>query len=519
MNEHGNEAVVPTSGDAALKLRGVSKSFAGVTVLRDVDLAIRPSSVHALAGHNGSGKSTLIKTLAGFHAPDTDVTATSFGRPFALGDHGAAAKAGLRFVHQDLGLVDQLSTVDNLALGSGFPCRGVGTIRWREAARRATEAMSALGYDVDVAMPVGLLSASERTGVAIARALERWSGEPAVVVLDEPTAAMPTSEVHRLFDTVGRLRTQGLGILYVTHHLDEILTLANDVTVLRNGRVVMSRPAAGLAHDDLVTAIVGRELVSIMQPHTATEQASHRAMIKVEDLHTPGVRGASFSVAAGEIVGIAGVTGSGRDDILPAIAGAINRDGTVRIGTTTIPAGRPAAALRAGLGFVPANRRRAGVLPAFDAGKNLTVSDLRRHARFGLLNHRAEREEARDWLTRLNVLPTDPRAPILTLSGGNQQKVMIGRWMRRRPMVFALDEPTQGVDIGARQTIYQSLRQAAEAGNAVLISSSDSDELAANCQRVIVFARGTIVAELSGPQLEAEHIDAASLDHRTEVSA
>lgn len=507
-------------GPPALEVRGVTKSFAGVLVLRDVNLVIRPSSVHALVGHNGSGKSTLIKALAGFHSPDAVVTGTAFGRPFLLGDHAAASRAGLRFVHQDLGLVEQLSTVENLALGPGYPRRAGGTIRWRDATRRTAAAMSALGYEVDVTLPVGALSASERTAVAIARALERWSGEPSVVVLDEPTAAMPTSEVRRLFATVERLREQGLGILYVTHHLDEILELADDVTVLRNGSVVMSRPAAGLTHDGLVTAIVGRELASTMHTHVAAEVSpSHQAVLEIEDLSTPHVRGATFSLAAGEIVGLAGVTGSGRDEMLPAIFGAIGRTGTVRIGGTEVPAGRPRAAIKAGLGFVPANRRRAAVLPAFDAAQNITVSGLRRHVRWGLLDHRREDADAREWLDRLDVLPAVPRAPILTLSGGNQQKVMIGRWLRRRPSIFALDEPTQGVDIGARQTIYQALRQAAEAGDGVLISSSDSDELAATCHRVIVFARGRIVAELTGAQLEAQHIDAVSLDARGEGAA
>ena len=505
-------------GEPALQVRGVSKSFAGVKVLNDVDLVVGSSSVHALTGHNGSGKSTLIKALAGFHGPDSDVTGRAFGQTFAVGDHASASRAGLRFVHQDLGLVEQLSTVENLALGPGYPCRPIGTIRWREATRRTASAMLALGYDVDVCAPVGLLSASERTGVAIARALERWSGEPAVVVLDEPTAAMPTAEVRRLFATVERLRAQGLGIVYVTHHLDEILEIADEVTVLRNGSVVLARRAAGLTHENLVTAIVGRELV--VEPNAAAAKStSSPPALHVDSLRTASVLGASFSIAAGEIVGVAGITGSGRDDLVPAIAGAIGRTGTVRIGGAAVAAGRPRAAINAGLGFVPANRRRAGILPAFDAGHNLTVSGLRPHVRCGLLNHRRENAEASGWLSRLDVLPTDPRAPILTLSGGNQQKVMIGRWLRRQPIIFALDEPTQGVDIGARQTIYQSLRQAAEQGSGVLISSSDTDELAANCHRVLVFARGRIEAELTGSQLDAQHIEAVSLNPRGEVTA
>lgn len=500
---------------AALEVRGVRKSFAGVPVLRDVDLIVRPASVHALAGHNGSGKSTLIKLLAGYHVPDDDVTATSFGHPFPLGDHAAASNAGIRFVHQDLGLVEQLNTVENLALGMGFPRRPGGTIRWAEATRRARAAMTALGYDVDVRLPVGRLTASERTGVAIARALQRWSGSPAVVVLDEPTAAMPAPEVDRLFEAIARLREQGLGILFVTHHLDEILAIADEVTVLRNGEVAMSTGARELTHKDLVTAIVGRELASRMESNPQAHiVASPRTALAVDNLRTPHIDAASFTVGAGEIVGLAGIAGSGRDELLPAIAGVIGRAGTVHIGGRTVPPRRPRAAIRSGLGYVPANRRGAAVLPTLDAAANLTVSGVRRYVRLGLLDHRAEADDSRAWFGQLDVSPPNPHAPILTFSGGNQQKIMVGRWLRCELRVLALDEPTQGVDVGARQALYLALQRAAQAGNGVLISSSDADELAAICHRILVFTRGCVIAELTGEQLQAGHIDALSLDER-----
>lgn len=494
----------------ALSVRGVCKSFAGVTVLDDVDLTIGAGKVRGLLGHNGSGKSTLIKALAGYHAPDTNVVGQTFGHGFALGDSGAASRAGLRFVHQDLGLVDQLSTVDNLALGAGYPLRGV-KIRWREATRRSQEVMSGLGYQVDVEAPVGALTASERTGVAIARALQDWTGAPSVVVLDEPTASMPAPEVARLFEAVNRLRASGLGILYVTHHLDEILELADDVTVLRNGRVVMSQPVTGLTHGDLVKAIVGRELAA----STATKPpvaATGGPALSVGHLSTRHLHSVSFDVAAGEIVGIAGIAGSGREELLPALAGAAVRTGTMRVQDRAVPAGSPRAAIRAGLGLVPADRRRSAVLATFDVTGNLTVSDVRRYSTLGWLRRRAEITDARAWLDELEVATPGVGAPILTLSGGNQQKVMVGRWLRRRPAVLALDEPTQGVDIGARQTIYRALRDAASNGRGVLISSSDGDELAAICHRVLVLARGRVVAELSGDELTGHQIDVLSLN-------
>lgn len=520
MNGGGRSVVAAATGDVALEVRGVRKSFAGVPVLRDVDLVIRPSSVHALAGHNGSGKSTLIKALAGFHSPDSEVTTVSFGRPFLLGDYAAASRAGLRFVHQDLGLVEQLDTVDNLALGAGFPLRLGGTIRWREATRRARSALAELGYDFDVRVPVGLLSAAERTGVAIARALQRWSGRPSVIVLDEPTAAMPAPEVDRLFGAIRRLRDQGLGILYVTHHLEEILALADEVTVLRNGEVVMSREVRGLIHKDLVTAIVGRQLAASMDNNPqANVGPAPRRVLEVEDLRTAHIHGVSLSVGAGEIVGLAGISGSGRDEVLPAIVGGIGRGGTIRVGEVVVPPRRPRAAIRAGLGFVPANRSRSALLPDFNAATNLTISSVQRYVRLGLLNHRSEVEDSLAWFHQLDVKPSNPRAPILTLSGGNQQKIIVGRWLRCVPHILALDEPTQGVDVGARQTIYLSLQQATERGGGVLISSSDSEELAAICHRVIVIVGGRIVAELTGTQLEAGSIDLICLEEQAGVRA
>lgn len=506
---------VPDALPPALELRVVRKSFAGVTVLHGVDLVVRPATIHALVGHNGSGKSTLIKALAGFHAPDEEVTASVFGTSFRLGDYASAAHAGVRFVHQDLGLVDQLSTVDNLGLGPGYPLRPWGTIRWREAAKRAANEMRSLGYAFDVTAPVGTLSAAERTAVAIARALESWSGQPSVIVLDEPTAAMPAPEAQRLHDTMLRLREQGLGIVLVSHHLDEVLKLSDDITVLRNGHVVATRSAEGLTHGELVSLIVGQDLAKASRaPAASILPGAAKTVFEVKDLSTDAVHGLSFTVCAGEIVGIAGITGSGRDQLLPALAGDTDRVGEVRLDGALLPPRKPRAAIRAGLGFVPADRRRAAVLPSFGAGANLTVSGMRQHVRLGLLNHRAEQDEQQQWFDALDVRPAKVRAPILTFSGGNQQKVIVGRWLRRRPRLLALDEPTQGVDIGARHTIYAAIHRAADAGAGVLVSSSDSEELVEICDRVLVLVDGRNVAELSRPTLAASDLDALSLGEK-----
>lgn len=500
---------------AALSVSGVSKSFNGTTVLHDVALEVRPASVHALVGHNGSGKSTLIKILAGYHRPDHAVEGRVFGEVVQLGDHQSADDAGVRFVHQDLGLVDALSAVDNLALGAGYLTRGRAVIDWRRSSERTREIIGSLDFDFDVHRPVGELGAAQRAGVAIARALQDWSGKRAVIVLDEPTAAMPAKEAQTLFRAVRRLREQGLGVVYVTHHLNEVHDLADEVTVLRGGRVVTTRPAAELTHDGLVDLILG-DAASVPAPTSAPAPGSPRRVgggvaLEAKDLAAAGLSGFSLTIRVGEIVGIAGVDGSGRGSVLPAIAGVIPRSGSLTIGGVGVPPGRPSRAIRAGLGPVPADRLRRAVVPDLDVTANLSLASLESFRRFGLVNSQAERRDAADWLSRLTVDLAKAHDPILTLSGGNQQKVMVGRWLRRQPKVIALDEPTQGVDVGARRQIYSLLRDATRSGSAVLMVSSDSEELAAECDRVIVLAHGRILGELAGSQLTAQSLDSLAL--------
>lgn len=494
----------------ALEFEGITKSFNGVTVLEGAHLVVRPGTVHALVGHNGSGKSTLIKLLAGYHRPDRPASGRAFGESFQLGDHHGAEVAGLRFVHQDLGLVDALDTVDNLALGSGYP-RRAGLISWPEAVRRTRTVLETLGYDFDVTRPVGTLSASQRTGVAIARALQDWSGKRSVIVLDEPTAAMPAQDVGSLFRAVRALRDRGLGVVYVSHHLHEVLDLADDVTVLREGHVVSSRPAAGLTHDSLVELIVG-SAIERSSTHARKSVVGERApALSLRNFAAGTVSGLDLDVQAGEIVGVVGVDGSGRDAILPAVAGLEPHDGEVWVSGRLVRSGRPRAAMRAGTGYVPADRLRNGVVPALDVVSNLTISGLAPYRRLGLVSRRAEDEDARAWLGRVGVLEDKSRVPILTLSGGNQQKVMVGRWLRREPALLALDEPTQGVDVGARELIYRLLREAAASGRGVLVASSSSDEVLDLCHRVVVMAHGSAVADVPCSEISEERLNTLAL--------
>lgn len=496
----------PVAAKPALALSGLSKTFGATAALREVALTVRAGEIHALLGHNGSGKSTLIKILAGFHGPDAPVSCATPDGTFPIGDHAAARAAGLRFVHQDLGLVDTLDTVDNLALDGEYIRRRGGLVNWRACRQRAEEMLAGLGYELPVRQPVGRLTPGRRTGVAIARALQDGGGPVRLLVLDEPTAAMPASDAERLFQVLTRLRDRGVGILLVTHHFDEVFAMADRVTVLRDGQVVSTRPVKELSPDSLVEMMIGAETAVAENRRSASPTRPGRIALSVSGLECDGVDNASLDVRRGEIVGIAGIEGSGRSELLEAIAGNRRRSGRVAIASKAVTGNRPHAARQAGLGFVPANRPRHSLFPSHDVTANITAPGLSGYLRAGLVNRRAEVAEAETWVEQLGIRPSDPRALIHSLSGGNQQKAVIARWLAREPEVLVLSEPTQGVDIAARESIYDGIQLAAETG-AVLIGSSDSAELARICDRVLVMHRGKVTAELSGDELSEQKID------------
>ncbi len=498
----------PTAAPA-LAARGLSMAFGGQQVLHAASLTVDAGEVHALVGHNGSGKSTLVKILAGVYTPLPSAEIAVGGRTIAAGDPQASYAAGLRFVHQDLGLVDTLDVVDNVLFGTSYPLRRGGRIDWSAARRAVSEILEQLGYRVNVRAPVARLSVADRTGVALARALYAPRGRASLVVLDETTAALAAAGVDHLFDAVRRLTDLGLGVLYISHRLDEVFAIADRTTVLRDGRVVAVERVGDLDEDRLIELIVGRGLD---RPAAArAPEATRPAALTVRGLSAGGVRRADFDLGAGEILGIAGLDGSGRDSVAPALFGAIPRRGVVRVGGRPVAAGRPDLAIRAGIGLLPADRLRNGLFGRLSGAANLTVSDLPTRVRFGPLDRSRERAIATDWFERLDVRPRDPALPVQSLSGGNQQKVLLGRSLRLDPDVLLLDEPTQGVDVGAVDRIHALLRAAAADGAGVLVCSSDSNELARLCDRVLVFTNGVIRAELVGAELSVHAIDAAAL--------
>ncbi|MCW2761476.1 MAG: Monosaccharide-transporting ATPase [Marmoricola sp.] len=510
------QAVTP-----ALAARNLSKTFNAVTVLSSVDLTIAPGEIHALLGENGSGKSTFIKILAGYHKPDAGGELLIDGQEVSLGSADSAYSAGCRFVHQDLGLVETSSVLDNLFLNRGFPSRW-GTISGREARRLAREQLARVGLTVDPRTPVAALSPALKTGVAVARALLVDESVTAkLLVLDEPTATLPDNEVRHLLEIVRRVAGQGIGVLYVTHRLDEVFQLAHNVTVLRDGRKAATEPVTALDRKRLINLLVGREFEEIHAVAETLHEEKGAAVLEVEGLHAGVVRGISFTCHPGVVVGIAGITGSGRETLLGSLFGAHRREaGTVQVDGTAVAALKPARAMKAGVAYLPPDRKALGGFMDFTARENLTLCDLSPFWGRLHLHRRREVAEARDWFERLEVRPAGGHNQLLaTFSGGNQQKVLFGKWLRRHPKVLLLDEPTQGVDVGAKAGLHRLLLGAAEGGAVVVVSSSDVDELAALCHRVIVLRDGQVAADLSGGAVSVANIARECLGADNKVGA
>jgi ribose transport system ATP-binding protein len=501
---------VPSAVPVRMAVRNASKTFGYQRVLKSVDLEIRAGEVHALLGHNGSGKSTLVKLLAGYHAPDPGAELAIDGHTIELGSATAADQAGIRFVHQDLGLIESLDTVDNVFLGVPFPHRHGGRIDWAAARREAAAVLAELGFQFDLSLPVRSLTPAQRTAVAVARATRERDPASRVVVFDEPTAALPANEVETLFALIRALQARDLAILYISHHLDEIFELADRVTVLRDGVVVDSEPVSEVSEQQLVRAIVGQDPGSGPVSVRRGRDAAAASVLTLSQLHTRRLTEVSLEVHAGEIVGVAGIDGSGREELASAVFGAIGRRGEVRVAGRDLPALRPDVAVRLGAGFVPSDRVAEASLSSMSVQENLTIP--RPPTRLGgLLDRAMERTDAESWIERLAIRPPRSTATMATLSGGNQQKVVIARWLRLSPKLLVLDEPTKGVDVGAVGAIWELLRTAADSGLAALVCSSESEELAARCDRVFILRRGRLVAELSGDELTADQIDSLSL--------
>jgi ribose transport system ATP-binding protein len=498
---------VSATAEPLLTIRGLSKTFPGCVALDRFDLDVDRGEVMALVGQNGCGKSTFIKVLSGFHHPDAGAEVRFADGELKLGDAGAAGGLGIHFVHQDLGLLDDLSAAENLAVGAGFTTRRGGLISWRRLRRRTADALATLGYGFDVTVPVSRLSPSQRVGVAIARALCRDDAHPlTLLVLDEPTASMPQAEVDLLFAAIRRLRAAGTTTLFVSHRLDEVFAIADRVTVVRDGRRVAVSHVSALDHRTLVEQILGRP-AELAADHVPAARRND-AVLSVRGLRGRQLLHLDLDLHAGEVLGVTGLTGSGREEVAPLLFGAEpRRGGTIEIDGR--PTGRhsPAKAKRLGMAMVPANRRTSAVIPGGTVRENLTLTRVRTRPGAWFISQRAERAEVQGWLGSLQVTPRDGERSILALSGGNQQKVLLARWLRLQPRIVILDEPTQGIDVGTKPEIYALLRRLAAGGAGVIICSTDNEELIAATDRVVVLAGGTARAELGGGSLTVDRLN------------
>lgn len=481
-----------------LRVDDIVKTFPGLTALNGVSLTVAPREIVALVGHNGSGKSTLVKVLAGVYEQDSGTVELA-----AAGGPDEAATR-IHFIHQDLALIGELTAVENMNVANVW---GLGALRNhddRAQRARARDLISRFGEEFDLDVPVKRLTPAQRAIVAIARALDGWSHDANVLVLDEPTESLSRSEVDVLFAAVKRLAGSGAGVVFISHRLDEVLELADRVVVLRNGNLVADEAAATIDHDRLVELITGTSAHQISDSKAPVTGAP--PVISVRGMEGGGVRGLDLDVAAGEIVGVAGVLGAGREDVPALLFGA--RPSTARSYTVMGHdhlAPSPGRSIRRGLAYVPADRAGLGSIADFAARENITLPHLRSVAtRTGLIRSSTETAEAERLVREFDVKPPRPEQKFKAFSGGNQQKIVMAKWLRADPKVLLLEEPTQGVDIGAKAAIYESIEAAASRGTAVVVSSSDEKELLRLCHRVIVLRQGRQVADLSGDQL-TEH--------------
>ncbi|MBM9509282.1 sugar ABC transporter ATP-binding protein [Actinacidiphila acididurans] len=487
-----------------LALEGVSKSFGAVRALRDVSLELYAGEAHALAGENGAGKSTLIKTLAGVHRPDAG-TVLLDGTPVVFHGPADARDAGVAVIYQEPTLFPDLSIAENIFVGRQ-PRRSFGRVD-HKAVREATAALfRRLGVDLDPEQPARGLSIADQQLVEIAKAL---SFDARVLIMDEPTAALTGSEVARLFGVVRALREAGAAVLFISHRLEEVFALCQRVTTLRDGAWVASEPVAGLGEDDLVRRMVGRDLDELYPKQDA---AVGDVALRVRRLTREGVfTDVSFEVRHGEIVGLAGLVGAGRSEVARAVFGVDRWDaGAAEVDGRPLKPGAPSLAMAAGLALVPEDRRAQGLVMDMSIERNINLTGLRTTARAGLMNRGAERSRALDWAVRLQVKYARLADMVGTLSGGNQQKVVLAKWLATDPRVLIVDEPTRGIDVGTKAEVHRLLSQLAADGVAVLMISSDLPEILGMADRVLVMHEGRLTADIPRERATEETVMAAA---------
>lgn len=496
-----------------LALEGVSKSFGNVRALQGVDLALHAGEAHALAGENGAGKSTLIKILGGVHTPEAG-TVRLDGSDVVFAGPADARDAGIAVIYQEPTLFADLSIAENIFMGRQ-PRRALGRID-HDAVREATAAlMRRLAVDLDPDRPARGLSIADQQIVEIAKAL---SFDARVLIMDEPTAALTGTETARLFSVVETLRAEGAAVLFISHRLEEIFRLCRRVTTLRDGRLVATEALEGLTEDDLVRRMVGRDLDELYPKQETTPGA--RALT-VRRLTREGVfHDVSFEVRRGEIVALAGLVGAGRSEVVQAVFGVDRADaGQVEVDGKALKAGSPTAAMDAGVALVPEDRRQRGLVMEMSIERNIALTGLDRLGNAGMVRRSLERSRAADWAVRLRLKYNRLTDSAGVLSGGNQQKVVLAKWLATEPGVLIVDEPTRGIDVGTKAEVHRLLNSLAEEGIAVLMVSSDLPEVLGMADRVLVMHEGRLVAEIPRAEATEESVMAAATGRTTKEAA
>ncbi len=494
--------------DTLLRVTNVSKSFAGVQALKDVSFELRPDEVHALVGENGAGKSTLIKIITGAHAAD-EGTLEVGGRVIAENSPLISRSLGIAAIYQQPALFPDLTVAENIALGLE-PRGGWRVVRWRERRRRARDLLNRIGAAIDPDTVVSQLTMPEQQLVEIARSL---GAEARLLIMDEPTASLSEREVGRLFRVIRDLRGRGVSIIYISHRLDELFQVADRVTVLRDGRTVQTRPMAGVDRAELIRLMVGREITSVF-PKQEVPIGDVVLELRGVGCRESGVSGVSLTVRAGEIVGLAGLVGAGRTELARVLFGLTHADaGEIRLRGRPVVIDSPARAVGLGIAYVPEDRRRHGVILEMPVAANTSLAILKRISTLGWLDFAGERGLAASFVKRLGIKVASLDAPVGNLSGGNQQKVAVARWLATDPAVLVLDEPTQGVDVGAKAEIHRLMGELAARGLAILMISSELSEVLGMSDRVVVMHAGTVVGTLDRAEATQEKVLALALGH------
>jgi len=483
-----------------LELRGISKSYGGVQAVADVSFAIEPATVHALVGENGAGKSTLVKIITGVIEPDAGQLLID-GEPVSIGDAQSALRLGIVAMYQEPTVFPDLSVAENVFAGR-HPRSRLRTVDWRAMEGEATRILRELGVELGAGTPVRGLGVADRQLLEIAKAL---STNARLLIMDEPTAALSPNEVEHLFDTVRKLRERGVAVVYISHRLEEVGVLADTVTVLRDGRHIETRPARELSQGEIIRLMVGRSLDALFPKEDAK---IGDVVFEARGLTRRGIfADVSFELRRGEIVGLAGFVGAGRTEVARSIFGVDPLDGgRIEIEGRGFRPRSPRAALRRGLAYLPEDRLHEGLVQPMTISNNTSMAVLPALTPTGFLRPRAERRLARRFMEQLSIKATSPAQVVRSLSGGNQQKVVLGKWLAAEPRILILDEPTHGVDVGTKADVHRTISHLATQGLTILLISSELPEILGMSDRVLVMREGRLVAELSRAEATQENV-------------